>query len=81
MPQAIAGDEGDGSYMYSVEATPEEVEEYYATEMQAEGWQYLALGTAKADNLMLIFTKAGNTATVAVIKEEGGTALVMLVLS
>ena len=81
MPQAVAGDEEEGSYWYSVAATPQEIEEYYAREMQALGWEYLARGTGRGSNLMLVFTKAAYTATVAVIDQEDGTALVMLVLS
>jgi hypothetical protein len=41
MPSAIAGEAGDVYYRYIVEASPEEVAQYYAETLPRYGWKFV----------------------------------------
>lgn len=55
MPQAIAGDENDLGYYYTVKATINDIEAYYTSEMSKLGWSYLGDGNIKEETLLHIF--------------------------
>ena len=78
MPDAIAG-EGDGeSYVFTIKATPQQVQEYYQLELGKLGWQPFATGNGDS-SLMLMFTNnASATLTVRIIA-KGDEVLVLLV--
>ena len=78
MPDAIAG-EGDGeSYVFTIKATPQQVQEYYQLELGKLGWQPFATGNGDS-SLMLMFTNnASATLTVSIIA-KGDEVLVLLV--
>lgn len=78
MPEAREGAEEDGAYSYTVNASVGEVQAYYEQQMPLAGWAYFASGEGEAGNLLLMFQKDNITATIGVIKEDGGT-LVLLV--
>lgn len=79
MPQAIAGDEGEGSYYFTAEVTVEEVETFYESEMQQLGWSLLGVGEGENGTLLLIFQKGGAVASVSILLLNESTVYVFLV--
>lgn len=78
MPAAIAGEGDDESYVFTIRATPQEIQQYYELELGKLGWQPLAQGDEDA-SLMLIFTnESGAMLTVSIIV-KGEESLVLLV--
>lgn len=77
MPGAMTGEGDEEGYVFTIQATPQEVQEYYQLELEKLGWQ--ALATDDDDSsLTLIFTnEAAATLTVSVIA-KGEEALVLL---
>jgi hypothetical protein len=79
MPDAIAGEGDEESYVFTVKATPQQVQEYYQLELGKLGWQPFATGDGNSSSLMLMFTNnASATLTISVIA-KGDEALVLLV--
>lgn len=79
MPQAIAGDEGEGSYYFTVEATFEEVETFYESEMQPLGWNLLGVGEGENGALLMIFQKEDAVASISILLLNESTVYVFLV--
>ena len=79
MPQARAGDEGEGSYYFTAEVTVEEVETFYESEMQQLGWSLLGVGEGENGTLLLIFQKGGAVASVSILLLNESTVYVFLV--
>ncbi len=79
MPNAIAGEGDEESYVFTVKATPQQVQEYYQLELGKLGWQPFATGDGNSSSLMLMFTNnASTTLTISVIA-KGDEVLVLLV--
>jgi WD40 repeat protein len=55
MPQAIAGDEDDTGYYFTVEATVDEIQDFYQVEMAKLGWEYLGTGELEEGTLEKIY--------------------------
>jgi hypothetical protein len=79
MPDAIAGEEDAANYIFTIEATPEEIQAFYEQKMSRLGWNLLGSGQGTTDALLLIFIKDAATFSIAVIPQPDGIALVMLV--
>jgi len=78
MPEAIAGEGDAESYVFTVKATPQQVQDYYQTELAKLGWQPFATGNGDSA-LMLMFTNnASATLTVSIVA-KGDEVLVLLV--
>jgi hypothetical protein len=78
MPDAIAGEGDEESYVFTIKATPQQVQEYYQLELGKLGWQPFATGNGDS-SLMLMFTNnASATLTVSIIA-KGDEVLVLLV--
>jgi len=77
MPGAVAGDGDEESYVFTIKATAQQVQEYYQLELGKLGWQSSAEGDGDA-SLTLIFTNDAATLTVSIIA-KGDEALVLLV--
>lgn len=80
MPQASAGDETEGVYVYRITATSEEIQDYYKTKMADLGWES-SFSLPVAGTAMLIYTKGEQVLTVTIMPSEGGDMLVMLTLA
>ena len=78
MPDASAGEGDEESYVFTIKATPQQVQEYYQLELGKLGWQPFATGDGDP-SLMLMFTNnASATLTVSIIA-KGDEVLVLLV--
>lgn len=79
MPDALAGEGDEESYVFTVKATPQQVQEYYQLELGKLGWQPFSTGDGSSSSLMLMFTNnTSATLTISVIA-KGDEALVLLV--
>lgn len=78
MPGAIAGEGDEESYVFTIQATPQQVQEYYQGELTKLGWQPFATDN-RGSSLMLMFTSnASATLTISIIA-RGDQVLVLLV--
>lgn len=78
MPGATSGEGDAEGYVFTIQATSQQIKEYYEVELSKLGWQ--ALGTEEGDaSLTLIFmNNASGTLTIN-IAVKGNEALVLLV--
>jgi len=77
MPGALTGDGDEESYVFTIEATPLQVQEYYQRELTKLGWQPAGTDN-QASSLMLTFTNnASATLTIGIIA-KGDQVLVLL---
>ncbi len=78
MPGALAGDGDEEGYVFTIKATPQQIQEYYELEIGKLGWQSSAEGDG-VTSLTLTFTNdASEIITVNVIAKDD-KALVLLV--
>jgi hypothetical protein len=78
MPDAIAGEGDEESYVYTLKATPQQVQEYYQLELGKLGWQPFAISDEDAALMLMFMNKTSGTLTVSIIA-KGDQALVLLV--
>jgi len=74
MPQAIAGEEREGLYVYTTKVKPAEVQRYYEQAMPRLGWELFAVGQgdrSKIDYDPMLFFKRNN-------ETEAGTVFLMV---
>lgn len=76
MPEAIAGEGDEESYVFTVKATPQQVQEYYQLELGKLDWQLLA--AEEGDASMKFMNNASQTLTIKLIA-KGDQVLVLLV--
>ncbi|HUF00716.1 MAG TPA: hypothetical protein VMN99_15785 [Anaerolineales bacterium] len=78
MPGAIAGEGDEEGYVFTVKATPQQIQEYYELELGKLGWQPFATGGGDLSLMLIFMNNASETLTVNVIT-KGAEALVLLV--
>jgi len=78
MPKAIAGGEEQGAYVFTIKATPDEIQRYYQKELAKTGWNLLAGGKSETGAILLIFTKGTDTLTLSIIPQPNDEMYVML---
>jgi hypothetical protein len=79
MPEAIAGSGDSNSYSYTIKTSLDAVQKYYETEMKKLGWSELGSGLGTTDEILLIFTKASDSAMITAISQADGVVSVMFV--
>jgi hypothetical protein len=77
MPAATAGEGDEESYVFAIQATPEQIREYYQVELGKLGWQPLDPGNQ--DLSQLTFVDSTSTTLNVNILIKGDQALVLLV--
>ncbi len=80
MPQANPGTEDQSGYSYTINATVQQVQVFYDTEMSKLGWQSLASGAGKTGSVILLYQKDNKTITIGAAP-LGGVTLVMITQS
>ena len=71
MPGALAGEGDEGSYTFSIQAAPEEVQAYYDAHLAALGWSAFAAGQGETGALLLIYMKGQEMITLSIIPGDG----------
>jgi hypothetical protein len=79
MPGAIAGEGDEEGYVFTIRATPQQVQEYYQLELGQLGWQLYAQGDGESSTMLIFMNSASTTLTVSIIA-KGETVLVLLVI-
>ena len=79
MPDALTGEGDEESYVFTVKATPQQVQEYYQLELGKLGWQPIATGDGNSSSLMLMFTNNAFTTLTISVLAKGDEVLVLLV--
>jgi len=78
MPEAIAGEGDEESYVFTVRATPQQVQEYYQLELGKLGWQPFATGNGDSSLTLTFMNKDSATLTISIMA-KGEDVLVLLV--
>ena len=79
MPQAIAGDGDNGGYSFIIEATEDEIQSFYETELSNAGWEFLATGEGETGAIFMVFQKSDAAASVSIIPVNDNIMYVMIV--
>ena len=78
MPGAIAGEGDEESYVFTIQAMPQQVQEYYQLELGKLGWQPFATETKDSSRMLMFTNDASGTLTVNILT-KGDKTLVLLV--
>jgi len=78
MPGAIAGEGDEEGYVFTIHATPAQVQEYYQLELGKLGWQQLSQDASGSSLVLIFMDNASATLTVSILS-KGDEALVLLV--
>jgi hypothetical protein len=79
MPDAIAGEGDEEGYVFTVQATPQQVQEYYDRELPKLGWHSLAVGEGENSSLILMYTNNASEMLSISVLAKGDECLVLLV--
>lgn len=79
MPNALAGQGDSKGYSFTINASPDEIQKFYETELAKLGWNMFASGLGTTDAALLIFMKGTSTLSVSIIPQPDGTMYVLLV--
>ena len=78
MPEAIAGEGDEESYVFTVKATPLQVQNYYQVELGKLGWQLATTGSEDSSLTLTFNDPASATLTISILS-KGEQVLVLLV--
>ena len=79
MPQASAGDESDGMYVYKITSTLEEIQDFYKAKLPDLGWES-SFSMPIAGTAILLYTKGEQVLSITIMPAEDGDTLVMITL-
>lgn len=79
MPNALAGEGDSKGYIFTINATSDDIQLFYENEMAKLGWDALASGLSATNTTLMIFFKGTNTFSVTIIPQPDGSMYVMLV--
>lgn len=77
MPGALAGEGDEEGYVFTIKATPQQIQQYYQAELSKLGWQPFAPGDGESS--MFLFTNETAETLAVNIVTKGEEALVLLV--
>ena len=81
MPGALTGKADGQGYSFTIRATPEEIEQFYVTELGKLGWQSFASGAKEGGpTVLMMFQKGTDLLTIMMIPtdKEGEMMVVMV---
>lgn len=78
MPGARAGAGDEEGYVFTIQATPQQVQEYYQLELAKLGWQPSAQENSNSSLILSFLDSASATLTVSILS-KGDEVLVLLV--
>jgi hypothetical protein len=81
MPQATAGQQGEGSYYFTTNASVLTIQNYYQSQLLNLGWALFAQTVGQNDAVILIFQHqtTGETLSIAIFTVDANTRYVLLV--
>ena len=79
MPNALAGEGDSGGYAFTINASLDEIQQFYETELPKQGWSVFASGQGTTDAVILMFVKDAGILSVSIMPQPDGTMYVLLV--
>jgi len=79
MPGALAGQSDANSYAFTIQATPDEIQQFYLAALEKLGWTMLAASDGESDSVLLVFMKDANTLSVSIFSQADGVMYVLLI--
>jgi hypothetical protein len=79
MPGAIAGEGDEEGYVFAIQATPQQVQDYYQLELGKLGWQSYAQADGDSSRMLIFMNSASTTLTISIIA-KGENVLVLLAM-
>ena len=79
MPNALAGEGDSSGYSFTIDASLNEIQTFYETELPKLGWNVFASGLGTTDAVILMFMKDAGILSVSIIPQPDGTMYVLLV--
>ncbi|KAA3643086.1 MAG: hypothetical protein DWQ07_21450 [Chloroflexi bacterium] len=81
MPDAVAGEGDSSSYMFRVNATPEEVIVFYDRELGNLGYSRFAIGDTENDSILIFYQREKDLQIVSIsaIPQDDGSVIVLIV--
>ena len=80
MPQATAGQEfpETSSYSYKVDATIQEVQDYYKSELEKLGWKtFFNLPSDNTSGSVQVYQKEGSILTITIVETDGNVVVML----
>lgn len=79
MPQATAGQEftDTGTYSFRVNATIQEVQDYYKAELEKLGWSSFFNMPGDANGAVMVYQKEGSVLTITAAEVEGSVVVIL----
>ena len=78
MANALAGEGDRNGYSFTINASTDEIQEFYENELSKLGWNLFASGQGTTDAILLFFMKDASTLSVSIIPQPDGTMYVLL---
>lgn len=81
MPDALTGEGDSTGYSFTINASVEQIQSFYQSELSNLGWNLFASGQGTTEAMLLIYMRNSNTLTVSILPQSNGTMYVLLVKS
>jgi hypothetical protein len=79
MPDAIAGEGDSTGYLFTIDSSPEEIQEYYEQELGKLGYNLFASGQGSTESIILFFMKGDESVAISIQPQPDGLFYVTLV--
>ena len=79
MPQASAGDESNGMYVYKISLTSQEIQDFYNAKLPDLGWES-SFSMPIAGTAFLLYTRGDQVLSITIMPAEDGETLVMITI-
>jgi hypothetical protein len=81
MQGALKGEVSDSNaYVFTIQSTLGEIEEFYSRELPKVGWQPLAVGEGETGNVLMMFTGDNGTFTVSILAVDESASIYYVIL-
>jgi hypothetical protein len=79
MPQAIAGEESQGMYVFKIDAASQEIQDFYNAQLPDLGWE-TTVSLPMEGTAILLFTKGNQVLSITIMPAESDGTIVMITL-
>jgi hypothetical protein len=79
MPQASAGDESDGIYVYKIAVTSQEIQDFYNAKLSDLGWES-SFSLPMVGTTIMMYSKENQVLSITIMPTDGSDLIVMITL-
>lgn len=79
MPQASAGDESQGMYVFKIDATSQEIQDYYNAQLPDLGWE-TTFSLPMEGTAILLYNKGSQVLSITIMPADGEETIVMITM-